>query len=56
MRGSRAALAALFGLVLVGLNFIGCVSAPEPATPPPRAERPTYELGESGSATTASTS
>ena len=46
MRGSRAALAALFGLALVGLNFIGCVSAPEPAAPPPRAERPVYELGE----------
>jgi Caspase domain len=42
MRGSRAALlAALFGLILSG-----CAGTPEPATPPPRAERPIYELGE----------
>src|SRR5262245_32822720 len=41
MRGNRAALAALLGLTLVG-----CASPPEPAAPPPRAERPIYELGE----------
>lgn len=41
MRANRAALAALLGVALVG-----CVSTPEPGAPPPRAERPIYELGE----------
>src|SRR5262249_42683567 len=41
MRANRVALATLLGLVLVG-----CASTPGPATPPPHAERPTYELGE----------
>ena len=41
MQANRAALAALLGLAL-----FGCAGAPEPAAPPPRAERPIYELGE----------
>jgi hypothetical protein len=41
MRKSRVALA-----VVLGMTLFGCASGPDPASPPPRAERPTYELGE----------
>lgn len=41
MRANRAALAALLGVALSS-----CAGAPEPAAPPPRAERPTYELAD----------
>ncbi len=41
MRGLRSALVAflLFGP-------LGCATSPDSASPPPRAERPTYALGE----------
>ena len=41
MRGIRSAL-----IAWLVLGPMGCATSPDPANPPPRAERPTYALGE----------
>src|SRR5262245_54432386 len=41
MRGIRAAL-----IAFLVLGSVGCAATQDPATPPPRAERPTYAVGE----------
>src|SRR5262245_5531633 len=41
MRGIRSAL-----IAFLALGPLGCATSPDPAQPPPRAERPTYTLGE----------